>query len=100
MRKTIAKRLTESKQHVPHFYLTVRCRLDPLLKLRTELNDSLQPRGIKLSVNDLLMKAMAAAMVEVPDVNVHSGGDELYCFGRVDISMAVAVDGGLVTPVL
>ena len=100
MRKTISRRLTESKQQVPHFYLTVRCRLDPLLKLRSELNASLGERGVKLSVNDLLMKAMALAMVEVPDVNAQFGGDELHRFGRVDIAMAVAIPGGLVTPVL
>jgi pyruvate dehydrogenase E2 component (dihydrolipoamide acetyltransferase) len=100
MRKTIARRLTESKQTVPHFYLTVRCNLDPLLKLRTELNASLAARGVKLSVNDLLMKAMALALVEVPEANVQFGGDELYRFSRVDISMAVAIDGGLITPII
>lgn len=100
MRKTIARRLTESKQTVPHFYLTVRCNLDPLLKLRTELNASLATRGIKLSVNDLLMKAMALALVEVPEANVQFGGDELHRFARVDISMAVAIDGGLITPII
>jgi pyruvate dehydrogenase E2 component (dihydrolipoamide acetyltransferase) len=100
MRKTIARRLTESKQSVPHFYLTARCNLDPLLKLRGELNADLEARGIKLSVNDLIMKAMALALIEVPDANVQFGGDELHRFGRVDISMAVAIDGGLITPVI
>ncbi len=100
MRKTIARRLTQSKQTVPHFYLTVRCRLDPLLRLRGELNASLTGRGIKLSVNDLLIKVMARAMDLVPDVNVQFGGDELHRFSRVDIAMAVAIDGGLVTPVI
>jgi hypothetical protein len=99
MRKTIARRLTESKQTVPHFYLTARCNLDPLLKLRSELNASLASRNIKLSVNDLLIKAMALAMTDVPDANVQFGGDELH-FGRVDISMAVAIAGGLVTQVI
>lgn len=100
MRKTIARRLSESFQTVPHFYLTARCNLDHLLKLRGELNDSLAARGIKLSVNDMLIKAMALALVEVPDANVQFGGDELHRFARVDISMAVAIPGGLVTPVI
>ncbi|WP_257557204.1 pyruvate dehydrogenase complex dihydrolipoamide acetyltransferase [Sphingobium sp. CFD-2] len=100
MRKTIARRLTESKQAIPHFYLTARCNLDPLLKLRGELNASLAQRGIKLSVNDMLIKALALALVEVPDANVQFGGEELHRFGRVDISMAVAIEGGLITPVI
>lgn len=100
MRKTIARRLTESKQTVPHFYLTARCNLDPLLRLRGELNAGLESRGIKLSVNDMLMKALAMALVAVPDANVQFGGDVLHRFSRVDISMAVAIDGGLITPVI
>ena len=100
MRKTIARRLTESKQTVPHFYLTARCNLDPLLKLRVELNATLASRGVKLSVNDMLIRAMALALIDVPDANVQFGGDELHRFGRVDISMAVAIEGGLVTPVI
>lgn len=100
MRKTIARRLTESKQTVPHFYLTARCNIDALLKLRSELNASIVDRGVKLSINDFMLKAMALAMTEVPDANVQFGGDELHRFGRVDISMAVAIDGGLITPIL
>jgi pyruvate dehydrogenase E2 component (dihydrolipoamide acetyltransferase) len=100
MRRTIARRLSESKQTVPHFYLTARCNLDPLLQLRQELNVSLATRGGKLSVNDMLMKAMALALIDVPDANVQFGGDELYRFSRVDISMAVAIDGGLITPII
>lgn len=100
MRKTIARRLTESKQSVPHFYLTARCNLDPLLKLRGELNAGLESRGIKLSVNDMLMKALAMALVQVPDANVQFGGEVLHRFSRVDIAMAVAIDGGLITPVI
>lgn len=100
MRKTIARRLSESKQTVPHFYLTVRCNLDPLLKLRSEFNASLAPRGIKLSVNDFMIKALAKALTEVPDANVQFGGDVLHRFSRADISMAVAIDGGLITPVI
>ncbi|WP_417620577.1 pyruvate dehydrogenase complex dihydrolipoamide acetyltransferase [Parasphingorhabdus sp.] len=100
MRKTIARRLSESKQTVPHFYLAVRCNLDPLLKLRSELNASLAPRGIKLSVNDFMIKALAMALVEVPDANVQFGGDVLHRFSRADVSMAVAIEGGLITPVI
>lgn len=100
MRKTIARRLGESKQTVPHFYLTARCNLDRLLALRRELNEALAPRGSKLSVNDMLMKAMALALVEVPEANVQFGGDEIHRFSRVDISMAVAIDGGLITPII
>jgi pyruvate dehydrogenase E2 component (dihydrolipoamide acetyltransferase) len=100
MRKTIARRLSDSKRTVPHFYLTVRCNLDPLLKLRGELNAAINQSGVKLSVNDLLIKAMALAMSAVPDTNVQFGGDVLHRFKRVDISMAVAIDGGLVTPVI
>jgi len=100
MRKTIARRLSESKQTVPHFYLTARCNLDPLLKLRSELNESLAARGIKLSVNDFMIKALAKAIAEVPDANVQFGGDMLHRFSRSDISMAVAIDGGLITPVI
>jgi pyruvate dehydrogenase E2 component (dihydrolipoamide acetyltransferase) len=100
MRKTIARRLTESKQQVPHFYLTSRCNLDALLALRGELNAGLAGRGVKLSVNDMLIKALALALVAVPDANVQFGGDVLHRFGRVDVSMAVAIPGGLVTPVL
>jgi pyruvate dehydrogenase E2 component (dihydrolipoamide acetyltransferase) len=100
MRKTIARRLGESKQTVPHVYLTVRCNLDPLLKLRAELNASLAASGVKLSVNDFLIKALALALARVPDANVQFGGDELHKFSRADISMAVAIDGGLITPVI
>ena len=100
MRKTIARRLAESKQTVPHFYLTVDCNLDALLGLRGDLNKGLEPRGLKLSVNDLLVKALAAALVEVPDANVRFDGDALTTFSRVDISMAVAIPGGLITPVI
>jgi pyruvate dehydrogenase E2 component (dihydrolipoamide acetyltransferase) len=100
MRKTIARRLTESKQNVPHIYLTVDIRLDTLLKLRGELNATLEPRGVKLSVNDLLIKALAAALIEVPECNVQFTGSELVTFKRADISVAVSIPGGLITPVI
>lgn len=100
MRRTVARRLSESKQTVPHFYLTARCRLDPLLALRQDLNAGLSGRGIKISVNDMLIKALALALLDVPDANVQFGGDSLHRFSRADISMAVALDDGLVTPVI
>ena len=100
MRKTIARRLAESKATVPHFYLTVDVRLDALLKLRGELNASLEKSGVKLSVNDLLIKALGLALVAVPDANVQFAGDTLYKFGRADVSVAVAIPGGLITPII
>jgi pyruvate dehydrogenase E2 component (dihydrolipoamide acetyltransferase) len=100
MRKVIARRLTESKQQVPHIYLTVDIQLDALLKLRTELNASLEPRGVKLSVNDLVIKALALALIEVPVCNVQFAGDQLVQFKRADISVAVSIPGGLITPIV
>src|SRR5690606_7190934 len=100
MRKTIERRLTESKQQVPHYYLAIDCNLDALLKLRTELTAGLESRGVKLSVNDLLIKALAVALEQVPNANVSFGGDTLIKYSRADISMAVAIDGGLITPVI
>lgn len=100
MRKTIARRLAEAKQTVPHFYLTVDCNLDALLELRGKLNATLADSGVKLSVNDFLIKALALALAEVPNANVQFAGDRMYRFDRVDVSMAVAIDGGLITPVI
>jgi pyruvate dehydrogenase E2 component (dihydrolipoamide acetyltransferase) len=100
MRKTIARRLAEAKQTVPHFYLTVDCNLDVLLELRGKLNTTLADSGVKLSVNDFLIKALALALTEVPGANVQFAGDRMYRFGRVDVSMAVAIEGGLITPVI
>ena len=100
MRKTIARRLTESKQTVPHIYLTVDVRLDALLKLRGELNAALSSRGVKLSVNDLLIKALGIALVQVPECNVQFRGDDMLKFSRADISVAVSIPGGLITPIV
>ncbi len=100
IRKTIARRLTESKQTVPHIYLTVDVRLDALLTLRAELNDSLSSRGIKLSVNDMLVKALALALIEVPSCNVMFTPDQLITFARADISVAVSTPTGLITPIV
>jgi pyruvate dehydrogenase E2 component (dihydrolipoamide acetyltransferase) len=100
VRKVIARRLTESKQTVPHFYLTVDIRLDPLLKLRSQLNAALEPDGVKLSVNDFLIKALARALMRVPQCNVSFHGDTLRRYSRADVSVAVAAPSGLITPVI
>ncbi len=100
MRKTIARRLTESKQTVPHIYLTVDVRLDALLKLRGELNHSLESRGVKLSVNDMLVKALAVSLIAVPKCNVMFTPDQLISFKRADISVAVSTPSGLITPIV
>jgi pyruvate dehydrogenase E2 component (dihydrolipoamide acetyltransferase) len=100
VRKTIARRLTEAKQTIPHIYLTVDVRLDALLKLRGELNKALEPQGVKLSVNDLMIKALAKALEIVPKCNVSFAGDELRKYTRSDISVAVAAPSGLITPII
>jgi pyruvate dehydrogenase E2 component (dihydrolipoamide acetyltransferase) len=100
MRKTIARRLTEAKQTIPHIYLTVDIRLDALLKLRGELNKGLEARGVKLSVNDLLIKSLAVALIEVPECNVSISGDHLLKYSRADVSVAVSIPGGLITPII
>ncbi len=100
MRKTIARRLTQSMQEAPHIYLTVDIRLDALLKLRGELNASLESRGVKLSVNDMLIKALALALIQVPKCNVSFAGDTMLQYSRADISVAVSIPTGLITPIV
>jgi pyruvate dehydrogenase E2 component (dihydrolipoamide acetyltransferase) len=100
VRKVIARRLTEAKQTIPHIYLTVDVQLDKLLKLRGELNAALEPQGVKLSVNDLLIKALAKALIQVPKCNVSFAGEELRKYSRADISVAVAAPSGLITPII
>ena len=100
VRKTIARRLTEAKQTIPHIYLTVDVQLDALLKLRGQLNKALEAQGVKLSVNDLIIKALAKALVQVPKCNVSFAGDELRTYSRADISVAVAAPSGLITPII
>ncbi|MDQ7877094.1 dihydrolipoamide acetyltransferase family protein [Microbacterium sp. QXD-8] len=97
MRKAIARRLTESKSSVPHFYLVADCRVDALLELRRSVNET-APR--KISVNDFVLKAVAGALVEVPAANAIWNGDSIRTFSSVDLSVAVATEGGLTTPVL
>ena len=100
MRKTIARRLSQSMQEAPHIYLTVEVVLDKLLAMRAEVNAALKPRGIKLSVNDFLIKALGRALIDVPECNVTFAGNELIRYERADISMAVSIPGGLITPIV
>ena len=100
IRKTIARRLSEAKQQVPHIYLTVDIQLDALLKLRSELNAGLASRNVKLSVNDLLIKALAQALIEVPECNVAFAGEQMLKYSRADISVAVSIPTGLITPII
>jgi pyruvate dehydrogenase E2 component (dihydrolipoamide acetyltransferase) len=97
MRKAIARRLTESKTTVPHFYVTADCRVDALLDLRRSVNAT---AAAKVSVNDFILKAVAGALIEVPEANAVWNGDSIRRFDGADIAVAVAVDGGLMTPVL
>jgi pyruvate dehydrogenase E2 component (dihydrolipoamide acetyltransferase) len=99
MRKIIAARLQESKATAPHFYLTVDCEIDTLLDSRRQMNDR-APEGVKISVNDLIIRAAAMALIKVPKANASWEGDNTRLFSHADIAMAVAVDGGLVTPVI
>jgi pyruvate dehydrogenase E2 component (dihydrolipoamide acetyltransferase) len=100
MRKTIARRLTQSMQEAPHIYLTVDVRLDKLLALRAELNAALESQGVKLSVNDMLVKALGRALIAVPECNVTFAGNEIIRYERADISVAVSIPGGLITPIV
>ncbi|MEX0370792.1 MAG: pyruvate dehydrogenase complex dihydrolipoamide acetyltransferase [Tateyamaria sp.] len=100
MRKTIAARLTEAKQTVPHFYLRRDIKLDALMEFRGTLNGQLADRGIKLSVNDFIIKACALALQQVPDANAVWAGDKVLKLTPSDVAVAVAIEGGLFTPVL
>ena len=99
MRRIIAQRLQESKANAPHFYLTVDCEIDNLLAARRMMNDK-AGEGVKISVNDLVIRAAAMALMAVPKANASWEGDHTRLFHHADIAMAVAVDGGLVTPVV
>ena len=98
MCKVIAKRLTESKQFAPHFYLTIDCEIDELLKVRKDLNA--KSDAYKLSVNDLVIRAAAVALKQVPAANASWTEKAIRIYKQVDISVAVAIDGGLITPVI
>ena len=100
MRKTIAARLTEAKQTVPHFYLRRDIKIDRLLEFRAELNKQLATRDVKLSVNDFIIKACALALQTVPSANAVWAGDRVLQLTPSDVAVAVAIEGGLFTPVL
>ncbi|MCZ6740829.1 MAG: pyruvate dehydrogenase complex dihydrolipoamide acetyltransferase [Alphaproteobacteria bacterium] len=98
MRKVIAQRLTESKQTVPHFYLTVDCEIDALLDLRREINDG--DEALRVSINDFIIRAVALALGEVPAANASWSDEAMTLYGAADVSVAVATDGGLITPIV
>ncbi len=103
MRRVVARRLTESKQLVPHFYVTADLEIDALMKLRADLNAKSPkdgPSAFKLSVNDLVIKAVAAALRRVPAANATWTDDAIAMYDDVDISVAVAIEGGLITPII
>ncbi|MDT8856305.1 pyruvate dehydrogenase complex dihydrolipoamide acetyltransferase [Paracoccaceae bacterium Fryx2] len=100
MRKTIAARLTEAKQTIPHFYLRRDVQLDSLMAFRETLNRQLSARGVKLSINDFIIKACANALQTVPDANAVWAGDRILRLKPSDVAVAVAIEGGLFTPVL
>ena len=99
MRKAIASRLQDSKQQAPHFYLTVDCVIDNLLEARKSLNAK-AAEGIKISVNDMIIRAAAMALIAVPEANASWEGENTRLFRHADIAMAVAIDGGLITPIV
>ena len=99
MRKVIADRLSTSKKEVPHFYLSIDCNVGQLITAREEINREID-KDLKLSVNDFIIKALATALLNVPEANCAWGDDEMIFFGGVDISIAIAVEGGLFTPVI
>src|SRR5438128_2394046 len=98
MRRVIARRLSESKQTVPHFYLTIDCEIDALLKIRTELNA--KSDAYRISVNDFVIRAAALALRQVPAANASWSDDAILLWDRVDIAGAVAPDDGLMTPIV
>ena len=100
IRKVIARRMLESKQQVPHFYLTVELEIDALLAARQAINDVVRKQGAKVSVNDMIIKASAKALRDHPECNASWSEDEMIQYGAVDISVAVATDRGLITPIV
>ncbi|MEO1018723.1 MAG: 2-oxo acid dehydrogenase subunit E2 [Pseudomonadota bacterium] len=99
VRKIIARRLTESKQTIPHFYLTIDCELDALLSLRRDINER-ERATIKISVNDFVIRAVAKAIALKPEVNASWGGDKILQYDDIDVSVAVSIDDGLITPIV
>jgi pyruvate dehydrogenase E2 component (dihydrolipoamide acetyltransferase) len=100
MRKTVARRLSESFRDIPHFPLMVDLEIDALLAARTKINKALEAQGIKVSVNDLVLKACGLALKAVPEANASFSPEGIAYHHHADISMAVAIDGGLITPII
>ncbi|ESQ94216.1 pyruvate dehydrogenase complex dihydrolipoamide acetyltransferase [Asticcacaulis benevestitus] len=100
MRKVIARRLTESFRDIPHFPLTVDIELDNLLAARTKINTALESQGVKVSVNDIVIKAVALALKIVPEANASFTSEGIALHHNADVAMAVAIDGGLITPII
>jgi pyruvate dehydrogenase E2 component (dihydrolipoamide acetyltransferase) len=100
MRRVIAERLLASKTTIPHFYLHIEVDAAPLMKLRADLNATSEASGVKFTVNDFVLKAVVAAAVKVPAVNASFAGDAIVQYGSVNLAVAVAVEEGLVTPVI
>lgn len=100
MRKTIASRLLESKTTIPHYYATIDINMDKIVKLREQLNQHEKDNGVKISINDFIMKATALACRDFPDVNVQWHTNSIRKFKYVDLAMAVATDKGLITPII
>ncbi|XP_061398195.1 dihydrolipoyllysine-residue acetyltransferase component of pyruvate dehydrogenase complex, mitochondrial isoform X2 [Musca vetustissima] len=100
IRGVIAKRLLESKQQIPHYYVTVECQVDNLMKLREKINKKYEKQGVKVSVNDFIIKATAIACRKVPESNSYWMGNVIRQFDNVDVSVAVSTDRGLITPIV
>lgn len=100
MRKTIANRLSESKQTIPHYYITSSIEMGATNHLRGELNKNEKENGVKISVNDIIIKAMALALRDYPNVNVQWLNNSVRRFKHSDVSVAVAIEGGLITPIV
>jgi pyruvate dehydrogenase E2 component (dihydrolipoamide acetyltransferase) len=100
MKKTIARRMTDSFRDVPHFPLTIDLVLDPLLEARGRVNALLEKEGTKISVNDMVLKAAAHALAQVPEANASYTPDGIAMHHHADVAMAVAIDGGLITPII
>jgi pyruvate dehydrogenase E2 component (dihydrolipoamide acetyltransferase) len=100
MRKTVARRMTDSFRDVPHFPLSIDLEIDGLLASRAKINAMLEKQGVKVSVNDLVIKAAAVALKQVPEANASYSPEGIAMHHHADIAMAVAIDGGLITPII
>ncbi|MGL4426433.1 MAG: pyruvate dehydrogenase complex dihydrolipoamide acetyltransferase [Alphaproteobacteria bacterium] len=100
VRRVVAKRLTESKQMIPHFYVSVDCEVDALLEARKSLNSQTEAQGVKISVNDILIRACALTLRQLPEANAAWAEDAIHFYDQVDVAVAVSIEGGLITPVI